>query len=241
MNISRHIKTQITKGIAGQIWSYKDFVDLPLVTVAKVFSRLTKQGLLIRASKGIYYKPKKTILGLTTADPLQVAILVLNKKKKAQVFTGGSSIFYNARLTTQVPAATAVTIISSSPHRKFKIGNTDVRVIHRNIAHMKNANPLDFALIQSLRDIKKVPDASVQDTILKIQQMLKADKDRLDLLIDYAKHEPPRVKALVGALAQSLKHHTPQLDKLKKSLNPLTKYKLGIAQILPSALNWNIV
>ena len=241
MNISRYIKTQITKGTDGQIWSYKDFSDLPLTTVAKVFSRLAKTGLLIRASKGIYYKPKKTILGIASADPVQVATMVLNKKKKAQVFAGGWSVFYNARLTTQVPASATTTIISSTPHRKLKIGSNDVRVIYRNLAHMKNANPLDFALVQSLRDIKKVPDASAQDTVLKIQQMLKLDKDRLDRIISYAQHEPPRVRALAGALAQSLKHSSHQLDKLRKSLNPLTKYKLGIAQVLPTASNWNII
>lgn len=241
MNISKYIKAQITKGDDGQFWSYQDFSHLPLANVAKSFSRLTKQGVLTRVHKGIYYKPKKTILGITSADPLQVATIALNKKKKAQVYAGGSSVFYNARLTTQVPATAAATIVSSAPRRNLKVGKNNIRVIHRNLSHMKNASQIDVALIQSLRDIKKVPDASAQAIVIKVQQMLSIDQDRLNRIISYVQQEPPRVKALVGAIAQVLKHDNPQLDKLKSSLNPLTKYKLGIAQILPTASNWNIV
>ena len=71
--------------------------------------------------------------------------------------------------------------------------------------------------------------------------MLGTDRDRLDRVVGFASYEPPRVKALVGAMAQQLKYKGDKLAKLKKSLNPLTKYKLQISHVLPTAPDWNIL
>lgn len=238
MNIAKHIRTQIDQSSGGQLWTYKDFHNLPSMPVAKAFSRLVQQGVLIRVRKGIYFKPKKTVLGSTSADPLLVANIVLNRKKKAHTYAGGTGAFYNARLTTQVPAT--ATLISDVPHRHLKIGNTDIQVVYRKLNHMKNASHSDVSLVQSLRAINKIPDTSASDAVLKILDMLRADRDRLDRIVGFASNEPPRVKALVGAIAQQLKYKGDKLSKLKKLLNPLTKYKLQVNHVLPTAHDWNI-
>jgi len=239
VNIAKHIRIQIDKGSSGQLWTYKDFHNLPVIPVAKALSRLAKQGVLLRVRKGIYFKPKKTVLGSTAADPLLVANAVLSHKKKAHTYAGGTGAFYNARLTTQVPATAA--IISDVPHRHLKIGNTDIQVVYRKLSHMKDASLNDVSLVLSLRAINKIPDTSASDAVLKILNMLGTDRDRLDRVVGFASYEPPRVKALVGAMAQQLKYKGDKLAKLKKSLNPLTKYKLQISHVLPTAPDWNIL
>ena len=239
MNIAKHIRAQIDKGSSGQLWTYKDFHNLPVIPVAKALSRLAKQGVLLRVRKGIYFKPKKTVLGSTAADPLLVANAVLSHKKKAHTYAGGTGAFYNARLTTQVPATAA--IISDVPHRHLKIGNTDIQVVYRKLSHMKDASLNDVSLVLSLRAINKIPDTSASDAVLKILIMLGADSDRLDRIVGFASYEPPRVKALVGAMAQQLKYKGDKLAKLKKSLNPLTKYKLQVSHVLPTTPDWNII
>src|SRR3989344_9687432 len=220
-------------------FNYKDSHNLPVIPVAKAFSRLVKQGVLLRVRKGIYFKPKKTVLGSTSADPLLVANAVLSRKKKAHTYAGGTGAYYNARLTTQVPATAA--IISDVPHRHLKIGNADFQVVYRKLSHMKDASLSDASLVLSLRAINKIPDTSASDAVLKILNMLGSDSDRLDRIVGFASNEPPRVRALFGAIAQQLKYKGDKLTKLKKSLNPLTKYKLHVSHVLQTATDWNIL
>lgn len=239
MKVAKHMRDQIDKGGDDKLWTYKDFASLSQLSVAKAYSRFVQQGLLVRARKGIYYKPKQTVLGKTSPDDVQLTSLVLGRKKKAMVFAGGTGAFYNARLTTQVPVST--TIISDTPHRKMKLGNKDIKVIHRSLSHFKNASLQDISLIQSLRDIQKIPDSTASEAIVKILKMLGSDKARLGRMVQYAGFEPPRVRALVGAMAHHLKYMDDRLKKLKKSLNPLTKYKLNVGHVLPTAADWNII
>jgi hypothetical protein len=52
---------------------------------------------------------------------------------------------------------------------------------------------------------------------------------------------PPRVRALVGAILESLGKKNQRLDKLKNSLNPLSTFELGIKEKeLPTKSNWYI-
>jgi hypothetical protein len=52
---------------------------------------------------------------------------------------------------------------------------------------------------------------------------------------------PPRVKALLGAILENIGANV-EIIELKKNLNLLTKYKVGIKpEILPTIKKWNIV
>jgi hypothetical protein len=59
-------------------------------------------------------------------------------------------------------------------------------------------------------------------------------------MIKYALLYPPRVRALLGAMLENLKN-TANTYKLKESLNPLTKFEMGLKESdLPTIKNWNI-
>ena len=53
-----------------------------------------------------------------------------------------------------------------------------------------------------------------------------------------AKHEPPRVRAMLGALGEELGKEKKLLESLKSSLNPLTRFDFGILWTLKSARSW---
>ena len=56
----------------------------------------------------------------------------------------------------------------------------------------------------------------------------------------YALLYPARVRALVGAILENLNIQT-NTEKLKQSLNPLTKIQLGLKENeLSTIQNWNI-
>ena len=66
------------------------------------------------------------------------------------------------------------------------------------------------------------------------------DSKRINDLIKCASSYPPRVRALVGALIESLRIEA-DLTRLRESLNPLTSVKIGLKENdLKTIKNWNI-
>ena len=56
----------------------------------------------------------------------------------------------------------------------------------------------------------------------------------------YVQDYPPRTRALLGALLESI-NWKEDLSKLKESINSLTTFKLGITiEILPNSKDWFI-
>lgn len=47
-----------------RVWRLADFADLPFTAVAQALSRLTRSGKIERLSKGVYYAPRQTALGI---------------------------------------------------------------------------------------------------------------------------------------------------------------------------------
>jgi len=56
------IRQRIERG-GEKIWRLEDFRDLPFSAAAQTLSRLTRQGLLERLSKGTYYRSRETMFG----------------------------------------------------------------------------------------------------------------------------------------------------------------------------------
>ena len=59
-------------------------------------------------------------------------------------------------------------------------------------------------------------------------------------LVKFALSEPPRVRALLGAISQDIGTNREELKPLKRSLNQLTSYRIGIKDSLKTAKDWNI-
>jgi hypothetical protein len=50
--------------------------------------------------------------------------------------------------------------------------------------------------------------------------------------------EPPRVRAMVGAIGQEIKAHEHSLESIRQSLNPVSKFDFGILSNLQYAREW---
>lgn len=57
-------------------------------------------------------------------------------------------------------------------------------------------------------------------------------------LADVAGNEPPRVRALLGALGEKLGTKSTTLKTLRQSLNPLSKFDFGIFADMSNAKAW---
>jgi hypothetical protein len=67
---------------------------------------------------------------------------------------------------------------------------------------------------------------------------LLGDEARFLRLVNAAMTEPPRVRAMLGALGQELNMPPRLLDRLRKSLNPLSRFDFGQLASLQHAREW---
>ena len=73
-----------------------------------------------------------------------------------------------------------------------------------------------------------------------LAKLRELDEKELKRLVKYGLSYPPRVRAFLGALLENLDKKD-ELEKLKRSLNPLSEYRYNIKEdILPTVLNWNL-
>jgi hypothetical protein len=238
MKIAQVIKQRMDKKGPGSLWSILDFSDLSIQAVAQTLSRMAKQGALTRVRKGIYYYPKKTVLGPSSPSTIDV-LSKMASRKKSRNYLGDASAYNNLGLTTQVPAQ--LVIFGDHPNKSVQIGNQTVIFKHRPMDHLKSANDQTVWILDALRNIKKIPDSTAGDAVDKIIQLIRDDKLDISNLLHFGQKEVPRTRALLGAIAEQCGYRGPNLSKIKKSLNPLTKYKLGVSRSLPTAARWNII
>lgn len=68
------------------------------------------------------------------------------------------------------------------------------------------------------------------------------DTIEIKKLVTYGISYPPKVRALLGALLETMNVDTANLSLLKKSINPSSSYDYGITPKMLSTVNsWNIV
>lgn len=233
--VASKVAEKIERGGSGSIWTYENFKGLPFGAVSKALSRLAAENKIVRVRRGVYYFPKETVLGKTEATTNDVINAIFAKKKKA-IYPDAATAAYNLRITTQVPAV--ITVVGDDNYRTVDYNGTKVKISRRSMSHLKNATDEEVYIFEILRGINKIPGASPKDVINRLKVLLK--KMELKDMLRLAKKEPPRVRALLGALCSEIKLKSELVKDLKDSLNPLTKYKLGLSEFLLKASEWNI-
>ena len=96
----------------------------------------------------------------------------------------------------------------------------------------ENAAILDF-LRQGGKTSELTPDATIEKLIL-----LLSEKNRFAHLLKIVDTEPPRVRAMLGALGEHLGKPQKLLKKLRATLNPLSRFDFGMLSGLRYASNW---
>lgn len=225
------IRLQIERG-GERLWRLDDFRDYPISAVAQTLSRLTRNGTLERLSKGVYYRSRLTALGPSRPSP--TAIKKLAEKTKA-IFPSGPAAANLLGFTTQTSRRSEVATSSLSLPRKL-VG-TETRVHARRPEAWKNLSETEAALLDFLRMGGKTSELSAELTIHRTLPLLAADH-RLERLLKVADSEPPRVRALLGALAEELGRKPATLIRLHASLNPLSRFEFGQFASLTHARKW---
>ena len=211
----------------------QDFSDLPFAAVAQALSRLTRSGFLQRLSKGVYYRARETAFGQSRPNPAAIQKLASGKKKK--MFPAGLAAANLLGFTTQSGKSGEVATSSLSLPRKL-IGS-DTTVYTRRPEAWGSLSETDAALLDFLRRRGETSELSPTKTISRLLKLM-SEKGRFERLLKVADTEPPRVRAMLGAIGQELGKRDKILKPLRVTLNPFTRFDFGVLAELKHAQEW---
>jgi len=241
MKTSDYISLAIDRLPRGYVFTYADFLDEvdKREAIIKALNRMAESGKISKLSKGKYYKPENTIYGNLQPSQTQVVKDLLEEKGKISGYLTGYSIFNQLGLTTQV--SNTIQIGKNQIRADFKRMYFTISFVRQKNNISKENIPL-LQILDAIRYIKKIPDATVESSCKQFLAILQnLSEKEICSLIRLAIKYPPATRALVGALIEQLQTGN-ATESLFKSLNPITKYKLaGAAKALSTAEKWNIV
>jgi len=192
--IAQIVKERIEIGKRGSIYFVNSFSDLQNdQTVTKSLQRLSKEGFLIRMSKGVYLYPETTRFGITTPSIYEI-VKSIAKRDNVFILPTGNTALNKLGLSTQVPM-NAVFLTTGST-RAMKIGKRKVLFKHsapRNFAYKGTLMPL---VVESLKELgENNIDSKIYGKLKKIISEL-SETDFVTFVEDL-RHAPQWIRTII--------------------------------------------
>jgi Family of unknown function (DUF6088) len=246
-SVTHKVRLRVERGGVDRLWTYADFSDIKdRVALAAALSRLTKAGELVRVRRGVYYRPKPTLFGPSRPDPEALVDAALRARGDTPV-PSGMREYGRLGLTTQVSGA--VTRATRRRVARDTVRGVPLRASTRPLHAQKGIRPEERTALDALRDITRVPDARPAEVLRRLGALIRAGDLDFVRLARFARVEPPRARALLGALGEELRHANvgrrvpvEVIEELRQSVNPLTSFHIPEAHdVLPhAAAKWRI-
>ena len=208
-----------------------DIPDTTPAAATRALARLAERGVLVRVSKGLYFAPKDTPLGKSQPSEFDIAQKTLFGRTRLR----GTAAANHLGLSTQVSARPEIVVFANN----IPTHTGALRVTLRRGTPPKQLSETQGALIEFIQDrgsYAETPPAVVRDVLCKILESM--PQAHVRQLCDVAITEPPRVRAIIGALLELSNVAQSTVEPLKKSLNPLSKFDFGLFTELPNAHQW---
>lgn len=230
-NVAVIVRKRIAKG-GERTWRLVDFDGMPFMAVAQALSRLAREGLIQRLGKGLYYRPRQTAFGPSKPNRAQIRLLPIRNRG---VFPAGVAAGNLLGFTTQNAAKVEVATNGLSLPRLIVGQET---VIHtRRPESWRALSETDAALLDFLRNRAQFSELAPEKTVEKLLEHFR-EAGRLERVLRVAVSEPPRVRAMLGAIAQQLRLPEKKLSELRRTLNPLSRFDFGPLMMLKHAREW---
>lgn len=234
-SVAKIVRSKVESIPEGEVFSYDAFGTLATehrMAVAKALSRLVKDGKVSSLCRGKFYRPRQTRFGPIAPSPREQ----LREALKGG-YVSGAEAFNRLGITTQVPAV--IEIASQRRSYSTVIGRTYVKFVRSYVSHVPE-NSLPLMLLDALKQCKHIQDASPDHVVRSVRQYIEEmSAQEVRGMANLAKAYPPRVRALFGAILESL-GKTSLSDEIKVTLNSLSKYNTGVTSALNNAREWNL-
>lgn len=242
MKVTDKIVTKINQIDSGDLFGY-DMLGLTpdeIIAGSKALSRLVAKGVIKRARKGYYYKPKVSVFGEQKPREDVLLSLYLYDKNKRVAYITGTRLYNRLGLTTQVP--TSVRIASLDKEVKGKVGNMVIKPA-KSYVKVTSASIKYLEVLDVIKDLNRIPDLQKREGLVYLKKVIyNFNASEIKKLVTYGAAYPPKVRALLGALLEAMQVGPTVFSVLKKSINPSSSYTYGISSMmLSTANNWNII
>lgn len=242
MSVMKIIENEIEKTQEGSFFTYKSinkqntFLRQNTYASSKALSRLCEKGVIKRYKRGVYYKPKNTVLGqLMPSENKQLELLLQGG------YLTGNFVYNRWGLTTQI--SNVITIAIDRPKRTRFINNGKVKIKYvTGIKPKKKKDIQKLQLLDVLKNVKRIPDRDDEIFISTIKdRIINWSEKEIKDLVRLSKNYNPSTRALLGAILELLNLNS-FFSEIKMTLNSLTTFNIPISdKALPNKKNWQIV
>ena len=236
-SVSAQVRATLSQPAARErTWRIGDFGGHPAMAVAQALSRLARDGAIVRVSKGVYAVKGSSQLRTRVYDTRGGG----SASERAPLFPSGLLAFNELRMTFQnTPRPILATPAVSAPR---EVTDEGYRVITRRPAAWFALEKRDGAILEVLRQRAIHSQLEPEDTVRVITTALLED-GRLARLLEAAPSEPPRVRAMLGALIEQSRRAraavpSGALDRLRESLGATSKYDFGRLGLISTGSRW---
>jgi len=241
MKTTDYILYTIDRLPKGYVFTYTDFINevKKKEAVIKALNRMATSGKITKLAKGKFYKPETSVFGTLQPQQYQIVKDLLEVDGKTIGYLTGYSLYNQLGLTRQI--SNTIQIGKNEVRTAFKREHFTISFIKQKNTITKENIPL-LQILDSIRYIKKIPDASISSSCTRLLSILEElpGKDK-STIIRLAIKYPPSTRALLGALLEEIEGAF-FASTLQNTLNPITKYKISeVDKVLSSAKKWNIV
>ena len=241
MKVTDKIERKIKKIAPGDVFGY-DTLGLAsdeVMAGAKALGRLVDKGVIKRARKGYYYKPKLSVFGEQKPREDNLLGLYLFDNNKQTAYVTGTRLYNRLGLTTQVP--NSIRVASLDRQIKGRVGNLVVKPA-KSYVQVTSDRVRYLEILDVMKDFNAIPDLQKKDGLSYLKKAIGNLRNaELKKLVKYGTSYPPKVRALLGAVLED-NTDCGDLKILKESINPTSRYQFGItSKLLPTINSWNII
>jgi Family of unknown function (DUF6088) len=216
-------------------WRHSDFAELSSAAVAQALSRLTREGIIQRISKGVYYRSRPTSFGPSRPSENALRELSTAQSKHKAVFPAGLAAANRLGLSTQNPARIVLATPATSVSRLGLPKRTQIQT--RRPAAWSMLEVDDAALLDVLRTRGAWSELESEATAYRLLALLR-ENGRYERLLPIVLTEPTRVRAIFGAIGQELNKSKKLLESLREGLAPSSRYDFGALSVFKYAKEW---
>ncbi len=232
---SRHaaklVRQRIERG-NERLWRYADFGDLPFPAVAQALSRLTRAGMIERLSKGVYYRSRQTAFGKSRPNPAAIGKLA---SKRRTVFPAGIAAANLLGFTTQNPSAAKSRPVAEASHASSSAPRpSSTRGARRHGAAFPT--PTRRCWTSCAAEGRKANSRRKRPSRGRLPSFpKKADSS----ICSKSRNSSRRVSARCSGRSASNSRKPPKaLERLRRTLNPLSRFDFGALTGLACAQRW---